>query len=73
MALRPRDIPDAVREAFRQMRTGRPRPVLLELPPDTGVEREEIELRDAAPSRESCPAPNSFARPRASSPGPAFR
>ena len=47
--LRPRDIPDAVREAFRQMRTGRPRPVLLEIPPDAGVEREEVELRDPAP------------------------
>ena len=48
MALRPRDIPDAVFEAFRQMRTGRPRPVLLEIPPDAGVEREEVELRDPA-------------------------
>ena len=47
--LRPRDIPDAVREAFWQMRTGRPRPVLLEIPPDAGVEREEVELRDPAP------------------------
>ena len=44
--LRPRDIPGAVSEAFRQMRTGRPRPVLLEIPPDTLVEREEVELRD---------------------------
>ena len=43
--LRPRDIPGAVSEAFRQMRTGRPRPVLLEIPPDTLVEREEVELR----------------------------
>ena len=44
--LRPRDIPGAVSEAFRQMRTGRPRPVLLEIPPDTLVEREEVESRD---------------------------
>ena len=48
LALRPRDIPDAVFEAFRQMRTGRPRPVLLEIPPDAGVEQEEVELRDPA-------------------------
>ena len=27
LAMRPREIPDAVFEAFRQMRTGRPRPV----------------------------------------------
>ena len=31
-ALRPREIPDTVFEAFRQMRTGRPRPVLMEIP-----------------------------------------
>ena len=58
MALRPREVPDAVFEAFRQMRTGRPRPVLIEIPPDTGVEQEEVALRDPArisrivPSRE---------------------
>ena len=57
-ALRPREVPDAVFEAFRQMRTGRPRPVLIEMPPDAGVEREEVRLRDPAriprivPSRE---------------------
>ena len=59
MTLRPREVPDAVFEAFRQMRTGRPRPVLLEMPPDTGVEREEVRLRNPArisrivPSRDS--------------------
>lgn len=47
-ALRPREIPDAVCEAFRQMRTGRPRPVLLEIPPEAGVEREEVALRNPA-------------------------
>ena len=58
MALRPREVPDAVFEAFRQMRSGRPRPVLIEIPPDTGVEQEEVALRDPArisrivPSRE---------------------
>ena len=44
--LRPRDVPDAVAEAFRQMRTGRPRPVAIEMPPDALVEREEVRLRD---------------------------
>ncbi len=47
-ALRPREIPDAVCEAFRQMRTGRPRPVLLEVPPEAGVEREEVTLWNPA-------------------------
>ena len=46
--LRPREIPDAVREAFRQMRTGRPRPVLIEMPPETAVEREEVQLLNPA-------------------------
>ena len=58
-ASRPRDVPDAVFEAFRQMRTGRPRPVLIEIPPEAGVEREEVQLRNPArisrlvPSREN--------------------
>ena len=57
-ALRPREVPDAVFEAFRQMRTGRPRPVLIEIPPEVGVEQEEVGLRSPArtsrivPSRE---------------------
>ena len=44
-ALTPREIPDAVSEAFRQMRTGRPRPTLIEIPPEAGVERDEVALR----------------------------
>ncbi len=45
-ALTPREIPDAVSEAFRQMRTGRPRPTLIEVPPEAGVERDDVVLRD---------------------------
>ena len=58
-ASRPREVPGLVSEAFRQMRTGRPRPVLLEMPPEVGVEREEVELRSPVhvarnvPSREA--------------------
>ena len=48
-ALTPKDIPYAISEAFRQMRTGRPRPVLVEVPPEALVERDEITLRDPAP------------------------
>ena len=55
--LRPREIPNAVSEAFRQMRTGRPRPVLLEIPPETGVEQEEVQLRDPAPISRIMPSP----------------
>ncbi len=48
-ALTPREIPAAVSEAFRQMRTGRPRPTYIECPPDALVERDEVELRDPVP------------------------
>ena len=56
-ASRPREVPDAVFEAFRQMRTGRPRPVLIEMPPEAGVEREEVELRDPARATRIVPSP----------------
>ena len=58
--LRPRDIPGAMTEAFRQMRAGRPRPVLVELPPEAGVEREEVRLRDPAPVSRIAPAPDNL-------------
>ncbi|MBI2468080.1 MAG: thiamine pyrophosphate-binding protein, partial [Candidatus Rokubacteria bacterium] len=38
------EVPGAVQEAVRQLRTGRPRPVELELPPDTMEEEGEVEL-----------------------------
>ncbi len=57
-ALRPREVPDAIREAFRQMRTGRPRPVLLDIPPEVGVEREEVALLDPAPVPRIVPSPD---------------
>ena len=55
-ASRPREVPESVFEAFRQMRTGRPRPVLIEMPPEVGVEREEVVLRN--PARVSRIVPN---------------
>ncbi len=56
-ALRPREIPDAVFEAFRRMRTGRPRPVLIEIPPEAGVEQEEVTLRNPARVPRIVPSP----------------
>ena len=50
-------VPDAVTEAFRQMRTGRPRPVYIEMPPEAAVEREEVELRNPAPVSRIVPSP----------------
>ncbi len=56
-ASKPREVPDAVFEAFRQMRTGRPRPVLIEMPPEAGVEREEVALRNPARISRIVPSP----------------
>ena len=59
-ASRPREVPEAVFEAFRQMRTGRPRPVLIEMPPEAGVEREEVQLRSPARISRIVPTPDSL-------------
>ena len=55
---RPRDIPMAVTEAFCQMRSGRPRPVLIEIPPEASVEHEDVELWDPAPVSPIVPSPD---------------
>ena len=47
--LTPADVPYAVNEALRQMRTGCPRPVMIEIPPEVAVEREEVVMRRPAP------------------------
>ena len=44
-------------EAFRQMRTGRPRPVLIDIPPEVVVEREEVAMRNPAPVSRIVPSP----------------
>ena len=41
------DIPEAVHEAFRQLKTGRPRPALLEVPPDILAASAEATIIDA--------------------------
>ena len=56
-AHRPREIPGAVFEAFRQMRTGRPRPAMIQIPPDVGVESEEVEVRNPARVPRIVPSP----------------
>ena len=68
-ASRPREVPDTVFEAFRQMRTGRPRPVLIEMPPEAGVEREEVRLRSPARISKIVPSPEDLRKLRRSSPG----
>lgn len=43
-AMTPQEIPGLVDEAFRQLRTGRPRPVEIEIPPDTLFAVDNVEL-----------------------------
>ena len=50
----PREAPPAMAEAFRQLHTGRPRPVGVEMAMDVMAREEEVEL---------LPAENSFGRP----------
>ena len=49
------EVPAAVHEAVRQLRTGRPRPVELEMPPDTMESEGEVTLLD--PARAEWPTP----------------
>ena len=44
--LDPKEIPGAVHEAFHQMKTGRPRPVEIEIPPETLAQMADIELQE---------------------------
>lgn len=44
MARRPQDIPGLVREAFHRLRSGRPRPVAIEVPPDVLQAKAETAL-----------------------------
>ena len=51
------DVPAAVREAMVQLRTGRPRPVEIEMPPETMEDEGEAELYEPTPiTRPAAPA-----------------
>jgi acetolactate synthase-1/2/3 large subunit len=50
-ATTPEAIPATVQEAFRQLRTGRPRPVEVEVPPDTLFAEAEVALLPSAGPR----------------------
>jgi acetolactate synthase-1/2/3 large subunit len=51
-ATTPEAIPGTLAEAFRQMRTGRPRPVEIEVPPDVFLGSGLVEIGDPTPPRE---------------------
>jgi acetolactate synthase-1/2/3 large subunit len=46
-ALTPAEVPGLVHEAFRQLHTGRPRPVEIEVPPDVLAARGDVHLFEA--------------------------
>lgn len=48
-ATRPAEIPGLVRHAFAALRSGRPQPVALEIPPDVLAHRETVELLAVPP------------------------
>ena len=52
------EIPGVVREAFRQLRTGRPRPVEIEIPPDVLQATGDITLLDSASVERSAGDPD---------------
>ncbi len=58
----PTEIPGLVREAFRQMGSGRPRPAAIEVPPDVLQLRTEVDLGDIArPDPAAEPDPDAIA------------
>jgi len=48
-ALAPSEVPHLVHEAFRQMRSGRPRPTAIEIPPDVLAAQREVQLGEPLP------------------------
>jgi acetolactate synthase-1/2/3 large subunit len=54
--LRPHEVPEGIHEAFRQAQSDRPSPVHFELPPETMVEREEVELLEPAKIERKVPS-----------------
>lgn len=54
--LRPHEVPAGIHEAFRQAQSDRPGPVHFELPPETMVEREYVELLEPAGIERAVPS-----------------
>ncbi|NHN54758.1 hypothetical protein G9U51_03045 [Calidifontibacter sp. DB0510] len=53
----PEDVPDAIAEAFQQVRSGRPRPVAVEVPPDVLKSLSDAELVPSRPVTPLAPDP----------------
>ena len=56
------EIPAAIREASRQLRTGRPRPVVVDIPPETLEDEGEATLLDPASAERPAPPAEELAR-----------
>ena len=54
--LKAEEVPEAVREAFLQLRSGRPRPVEIEIPPETLEEVADIDLLEPGTYRREAAA-----------------
>ena len=54
----PKDVPSAVHEAMRQLKTGRPRPVALEIPSDVLPMKDDIELLEPEVFAKDSPDPS---------------
>ncbi|HEX3722443.1 MAG TPA: thiamine pyrophosphate-dependent enzyme [Nitrolancea sp.] len=61
-AMSPAEIPAMVREAFRQLQTGRPRPVEIEVPPDVLQMTADVTLLDPDPIVAAKPDPDLIER-----------
>jgi acetolactate synthase-1/2/3 large subunit len=57
-----REVPGAVQTAFRELRSGRPRPVVLEMPPEVMEEEGEVALLDPLPVAHPVPPPSDLDR-----------
>lgn len=60
IARRPEDIPALVHEAFVQLRSGHPRPVAIEIPPDVLQRRAVTTLLPRAPKKPTAPPSESI-------------
>ena len=59
--LDPAEVPEAVHEAFHHLKNGRPRPVEIEIPPETLAEVSDIELLEPEAPRPTRPDPEKIA------------
>ena len=57
LARHPQDVPVLIREAVRQLRSGRPRPVAVEIPPDVLSAKAEVALAQPSAADEQRQAP----------------